>query len=795
MATKRFGPTQDAGTSITEREGEKAITPGRLGSAAYAGILDRGPIRQLITTTGKKDLLAKTGGLIPDSLLPDCCQDYWDHSEGAGILFLYRVTDGNEVSATLVLWDRSWPRNQVIRVDAHNGGSWAGKRDTVVADLDAVPTDITGETTVKLPDAYVVPADKWKGGYIKFTETGLSYQIISNTAGDGITGAVVTVTADSQMLTDYASGTDKEITLLNSSVDEWGQDKFVSVEVLDGQLNPSTEFGLKVYVNDGFVKEWADLSMDPNSSRYFVNLINDDPTNWYITVTDLWTGAIDADKRPANFYAEVAAGDIATKQIDLLDYLFEWEQTAGTGGPHTMSAFTAGASMIRDTYKISYTAAWALTSDYKQANHVFPAVVSATPFAADNPYSFGATLTETGPVSGDEVTVWVLPLVTDELINGKVFFPDEAWAPTRGWIITDNDEETVDITTGDMTNGGTISGTVNVRLQYRQQLQDGYDGIAEISDTDFVDAFDVNTSPFNDTAEKGYGLIKFACPGITQLLPSSLTSISDAQVVERAGVNYAQAKNHQYRYEVPVTAIDEVVARDYIQNVVGKSDHVKVCMHGYCKVSDPILTDRMKTIPTVGMIHGREAKHATAVKGYHEVAAGVDVDFPRIRQLFTISGTGNNIVHKKLDGETLNPAGLQRIEIKGGKFVLWGARIPSVDPSWKFSQHREQMSYYEHTLFESFDWIIFALNDPIEQPGVIAALQSLFLPEWRPKRALRGDTFEDACILKLDEENNTDATRATGDMNADVSLKMADTIERFNITIGKQGVFESTSPA
>lgn len=795
MATKRFGPTLDAGVGIIEKDAEKSITPSQLGSTAMVGILDRGPVGQLITTTSKKDLLSKTGGLIPDSLLPDNCQDFWDHSEGAGVLFLYRVTDGNEVVATLTLWDRSWPRNQVIRVDANNGGSWAGKRDTVVADLDAVPTDITSEVTVKLPDLYVVPANKWAGGYIKFTETGLSYKVVSNTVGDGITGAVVTVSADSEMLTDFGAGTDVEVTLLNVSQDAWGQDKTLAVEVEDGQINPSTEFGFKVYLNDDLVKTFPDLSMDPLSRRYFVNIINDDPSNQYITVTNLFVGTPTAANRPANHYVEIADTEIATKQIDLLTAILEWQQTAGTGGPHVLSAFTAGASIIKDTFTISYTAAWAMLSTIKQAMHTFPAVVSATPFAADNPYSFGATLTETTPVSGDVVTVWVLPLVVDELIGGRVFFPDESWAPKQGWVITDNDEETVDITTGDMTNGGTLSGTIPVRLQYRQQLQDGYDGIATVDETHFVDAFDTATSPFNDTADKGYGLIKFACPGITELLSSSLTSISDAQVVERAGKAYCEAKNHQYRYEVPATATDEVVARDYVQGVVGKGDLVKVCMHGYCKVSDPVLTDRLKTIPTSGMILGREAWHSKQVKGYHQVAAGVDVTFPRIRQLLTVTGTGNNIVHRKLNGEILNPAGLQRIEIKGGNFVLWGARIPSVDPAYRFSQHRETLSYYEHVLIESFDWIIFALNDPIEQPGLIAALTSFFLPEWRPKRAIRGDTFEDACILKLDDENNTDATRDAGDMNAEISLRIADTIERFLITIGKQGVFESTAPA
>ena len=73
----------------------------------------------------------------------------------------------------------------------------------------------------------------------------------------------------------------------------------------------------------------------------------------------------------------------------------------------------------------------------------------------------------------------------------------------------------------------------------------------------------------------------------------------------------------------------------------------------------------------------------------------------------------------------------------------------------------------------------------------LSALTSYFLPEWQPKRAIRGKTFAEAAIFKLDAELNTDAVRANGDMIAEVKLKLADTVERFIIRIGKQGIFES----
>ena len=114
-----------------------------------------------------------------------------------------------------------------------------------------------------------------------------------------------------------------------------------------------------------------------------------------------------------------------------------------------------------------------------------------------------------------------------------------------------------------------------------------------------------------------------------------------------------------------------------------------------------------------------------------------------------------------------------------------------MDPNWKWKHQREQMSYYEHNLQENFDWIVFQINDPLTEKPALTSLKVYFLPEWQRKRAIRGDTFEDAAILKIDSEINTDVTRADGDMWAQVKLRLADTVERFNILIGKAGIFES----
>jgi hypothetical protein len=182
------------------------------------------------------------------------------------------------------------------------------------------------------------------------------------------------------------------------------------------------------------------------------------------------------------------------------------------------------------------------------------------------------------------------------------------------------------------------------------------------------------------------------------------------------------------------------------------------------------------------MIHGREARIAADYDGYHKAEAGIDAKLPKLLDIPTSDAI--------LNEELLNPAGIAIIKKVKGNFIIWGDRTVHSDPTWKWKHQRETMSYYEHVLQESFDWIIFMINDRTTESLAISALNSFFLPEYA-KRAVRGNTFQEAVIIKLDEELNTDATRANGDMISEIKLRLADTVERFIIRIGKQGIFES----
>ena len=87
---------------------------------------------------------------------------------------------------------------------------------------------------------------------------------------------------------------------------------------------------------------------------------------------------------------------------------------------------------------------------------------------------------------------------------------------------------------------------------------------------------------------------------------------------------------------------------------------------------------------------------------------------------------------------------------------------------------------------------IYMLNDEETANLLSVSLRAFFLPEYK-KRALSGKNFEDACIIKVDSSINTNATRANGDLFAEVSLRIVDTVERVNFIISQQGIFETAA--
>jgi len=367
---------------------------------------------------------------------------------------------------------------------------------------------------------------------------------------------------------------------------------------------------------------------------------------------------------------------------------------------------------------------------------------------------------------GDKFTLVVRPWATNSMVGGQLY-PDVLNAPRSKYEIIANTANTITVKpTSTMRDVARLGSTY--RVEFLEEMAGGYDGLVGVSDSDYLNLLDSSTSPINSLFGEMKGLVKVGIPGVT------------ATAVQKAGLAYAEARNYQFRVQIPSNIVSEDAAESYINDTIGRNDFGVVSFPSWMYVPHPTASG-LKLVPTIGAIQGREALWAKNYSGYHKAAAGVDCTIPNCVRL----PTGDRV----LDEELLNKHGIGVIKSKSGNFIIWGDRTISIDPSWKWKHQREMMSFYENDLREAFDWIIFAINDKVEQKKALSALYSYFIPEFQ-KRALRGDTFEDAVSIKLDDENNTNLSMANGDMNAEISLRLADTVERFIITMSKRGIFD-----
>lgn len=311
-----------------------------------------------------------------------------------------------------------------------------------------------------------------------------------------------------------------------------------------------------------------------------------------------------------------------------------------------------------------------------------------------------------------------------------------------------------------------------VELSFPTQCAGGYDGVTP-ADSAYLNALDLTVSALKQATPLGKGFLAISCPDKT------------STDVQRRGIAFAEANNHEYKVLIPSGTTTDEAAVDYIDSTIGRSDHGWVCFPSYGNIKDPDREGPLKLVPLVGMVAGLDCLYATKNRGYHAPASGTDAKLPLVVSL----PTGKRILNE----EMLNPRGLNAIKFRQGQAIVWGARTIFESTSFKFRAHRAQLSHYEHTLLTNFDDIIFSLNDEVTRELLRLRLANYFRPEWLPKRALTGAKFEDACQIKIDSENNTAATAAAGDLFCDLTLALTGIVERFVVRVGKKGVTESTS--
>jgi hypothetical protein len=408
------------------------------------------------------------------------------------------------------------------------------------------------------------------------------------------------------------------------------------------------------------------------------------------------------------------------------------------------------------------------------------AVVLGSEFTPDVKWAPPFTVTAGGsPLAAtDALQIVFKPLgKTDSLVDGTLY-PDKDDNPETFYNIVSNTPDSITVSFGvDMATDVAGGGDNFLAIKY-QRMVTGVDGHADVTDNDFVAVYDTATSRFRQIRGRGYGLVKFATPGVTS------TTVQKAMA---AFVDSGKAGRHAVRFEIPQNVTSESAIYNFAFGL-GKSpygDYV-VSAQSYCYVIDPEGDGTVeKIVSTTGMIQGREAAVARANGGYQKPAAGTTVTLPRVTRLLT----GD----QPLDSEYLYPRGINTIELRGGQFVVWGNTTFTSNGAWKQKQQRELMSYYTNALSESFDWAVFEINDRKLWGKLRASLTSYFFGEYGKQALDNNLPFNTAFVVKIDAENNTPATLEDGQVKADVTLSLAKSADKIRFSIGKLGISESAA--
>ena len=257
MTIRTFGAKLAPGVRIEERQGEQPLIPSLLGGTGYVGILEKGPINELINCPNLRTLERKTGTIIADSLLPDVTREFFAMSQGSGELQLVRVADGNQryayydkkyfsdqgsgIVATTVrtLRNRRYPAQAVIEVKAKSEGRWGGKEYAAAYTLTGVGEVSDSPPTVTLTGETPWPDNFLKGGTLKLEEvTTKSYAIIGNAVVGSDT--LIYLATDTTPATDLGAAP----VSLDYTVEVVNEQKYLEIEVGDGNRDYNFKDGM-----------------------------------------------------------------------------------------------------------------------------------------------------------------------------------------------------------------------------------------------------------------------------------------------------------------------------------------------------------------------------------------------------------------------------------------------------------------------------------------------------------------------------------------------------------------------
>jgi phage tail sheath protein FI len=163
----------------------------------------------------------------------------------------------------------------------------------------------------------------------------------------------------------------------------------------------------------------------------------------------------------------------------------------------------------------------------------------------------------------------------------------------------------------------------------------------------------------------------------------------------------------------------------------------------WVKILDPVTRQEI-LLPPSGFVAGIYARN-DITRAVYKAPANEVVNL----------ALGFEITLNKSQQDVLNPEGINCFRFFEGRgYRLWGARLLSSDPEWKYVNLRRYFAYVEHSIDKGTQWAVFEPNGERLWDNVRRTIYDFLLNEWQ-NGALLGEKPEKAFFVRCDRSTMT----------------------------------------
>ncbi len=265
-------------------------------------------------------------------------------------------------------------------------------------------------------------------------------------------------------------------------------------------------------------------------------------------------------------------------------------------------------------------------------------------------------------------------------------------------------------------------------------LTGGDDGLTGLADTDYIGSSAGRTGLYAlDVVPES---LLIAVPGVA------------TTAVQNGVLDYCAGRKDCFAILDPPFGNTPDQIKTYVETTAGLNSSYGAFYYPNVKILDP-LTGKEKVVPPSGFVIGAYAR-TDGDKGVWKVAAGIEDG-----RLAGVIGLETDLVNDKAVRDVLYPARINPIcFLRGYGIRVYGARTLDGSKEFPYINERRTFIYCEKSINEGTQFAEFENNEPGLWKKLTRSIKSFLLTVWR-QGGLRGEKPQDAFVVKIDEELNT----------------------------------------